>query len=129
MPKKSFERHMGEWRFLAESVAHNIGDLEHVRDVLEALNQALDEAMAAKVRQGALRAEAQQATRDLEEILAAATIYAVQLHSGVLAKYGTRSEKLREFGLRPRKGPGPRRKAPAAEDGTPAPPKRRRRRK
>jgi hypothetical protein len=131
MPKKALDEHLGEWRLLAEAVARNLDELEHLRLFLETLNKTLEQILELKQRQVALRAAAQQATRDLETALAVATEAAVGLHHGIIAKYTTRSEKLREFGLRPRKGPGPRRKTSAAADEVaPAPtPTPRRRRK
>lgn len=128
MPKKALDQHLGEWRLLTEAVERNLGDLEHLRLFLETLNKTLEQILELKQRQVALRAAAQQATRDLEAALAVATEAAVGLHHGIVAKYTTRSEKLREFGLRPRKGPGPRRKTTAAaEEAAPAPKPRRQR--
>jgi len=130
MPKKAFNQQMGEWKLLAEAVARNLHDFEHLRDYLEILTRTLEQLLKAKQRQAALRAEAQQATRDLEAAMAVATQAAVQLNHGILATYTNRSEKLREFHLRPRKGPGPHREKPAAAAEQPAPaPRPRRRRK
>jgi len=127
MPKKALERHVAEWRVLAEAVARNLGDLEHLRITLETLNTSLDRILEARQRQLALRAAAQQATRDLEAAMDDATVAAVSLNQGVVGTYGNRTEKLREFGLRPRKGPGPRKKAPAAAQEEPASPRKLRR--
>jgi hypothetical protein len=130
MPKRSLDDHLAIWGHLAESVRRNLGDLEHLRPSLDTLDQTIGEALEMKQRQLALRAAAQQATRDLDAILGRANDAAVRLSQGVVSTYGTRSEKLREFGQRPRRGPGPRQKPAAAEeDATPPVPKPRRRRK
>src|SRR6266545_74980 len=123
MPKKALKRHMADWRVLAAAVARNLGDLDHLRNTLETLNTSLDRIVEVRRLQLALRAAAQQATRDLEAAMDAATVAAVSLNQGVVGTYGNRTEKLREFGLRPRKGPGPRKKTPAAAKDEPAAPR------
>lgn len=129
MPKKALDEHVAEWRALIESVMRNLDDLGHLRDRLETLDRTVGQILDLKQRQLALRAAAQQVTRDLDAAMDLATEAAVGLRSGIVAKYTTRSEKLREFNLRPRKGPGPRKKAhEATKEPAPAPEPRRRRR-
>ncbi|HSJ75744.1 MAG TPA: hypothetical protein VK899_06140 [Gemmatimonadales bacterium] len=129
MPKKALDEHVAEWLRLVESVTRNLVELEHLRVDLETLDKSVGDILALKQRQLALRAAAQQATRDLDASMAVATEAAVKLRHGIVAKYTTRSEKLREFSLRPRRGPGPRNQATpaAAEEPAPAPKPRRRR--
>lgn len=128
MPKKALNEHVAEWLLLIESVKRNLDELEPLRADLEILDEKVGEILELKQRQLALKAAAQQATRNLDGAMAVATEVAVKMRHGLVAKYTTRSEKLGEFGLRPRKGPGPRSKAPvAAEPPTPKPRPRRRR--
>lgn len=130
MPKKSYMEHQGGWTLLATTVAQNAESLPALRQDLEILNQAMEEANQAKQRQLALRAATQQATRDLEDAMAKANDAAVRLHHGILAVYGYKSEKLKEFGFQPRRALGSRKKAPAAaEEAVPPVLKPRRRRK
>lgn len=80
---------------------------------VETLKQTLSEIRELSERQTALRAAAQQATRDLEAAKERATRAAVQVKEGVLAAYGSKSEKLAEYGLRPWR---PRRRKAVPED-------------
>jgi hypothetical protein len=128
MPKKALDEHVGEWLLLVESVTRNLDELEHLRGDLETLNETVGQILELKRRQLALRAASQQATRDLDAAMAVATLSAVKVRQGIVAKYTHRSEKLGEFGLRRRKGPGRRGKAPEiAEPPAPKPSPRRRR--
>ena len=129
MPKKALNEHVAEWRLLIESVKRNLDELEPLRADLEILDEKVGEILELKQRQLALKAAAQQATRNLDGAMAVATEVAVKMRHGLVAKYTTRSEKLGEFGLRPRKGPGPRSKAPAVTEESAPTPKPRRRRK
>jgi len=129
MPKKALDEHLAEWQLLVESVTRNLDDLEHLRADLETLNETVGQILELKQRQLALRAAAQQATRDLDGAMAIATESAVKVRQGIVARYTTRSEKLGEFGLRPRKGPGTRSKDPEVKEAPAPKPKPRRRRK
>lgn len=101
MPKRSLGSHLSIWDRLAAAVSNNLSALPALRRDLEILRQALQEIREAKKRQIELRAAAQQATRDLEAAMEKANGAAVRLNPGVLAAYGSKEEKLTEFGLRP----------------------------
>lgn len=112
MPKESYGNHMFGWDRLAATAEINVKDLGHMSKEIEVLKEALAEAREAKHRQIVLRAAAQQASRDLEAAMEKANEVAVRLNQGILSRYGNRSEKLVEFGLRPWR---PRRPKAAAE--------------
>lgn len=137
MSKKSLADHLLEWEKLAATVKHNAKDLRAYQEYVEILRTAAAEAREAKQRQLALRAAAQQASRDLEIALEKARDYEARLHRGVLSAYGVKSEKLIEFGLSPRRPTGRRKKTSpqpetsgaASETTSPSPRKPSRRRK
>lgn len=101
MPKRSFGNHLSIWERLAASVSNNIGELPALQRDLEILKQAVEEVREAKNRQTELRAAMQQATRDLEAAMEKANLTAVRVHEGLLSAYGSKSEKLTEYGFRP----------------------------
>lgn len=137
MSKKSLADHLAEWDKLAATVEHNAKDLWACQEYVGILRTAAAEAREAKQRQLALRAAAQQASRDLEAALERARDYEARLHQGILGKYGRKSEKLIEFGLSPRRPTGRRKKispepetsGEASETTSPSPKKPSRRRK
>jgi hypothetical protein len=114
MPKRSLGTHVSIWEQLVAAATNNIDELIPVvrRDV-EILKQALGEIRELKKRQIELRAAAQQATRDLEAVMEKATRASVRVNQGVLATYGSKDEKLTEYGLRPWR---PRRRKAIPED-------------
>jgi hypothetical protein len=57
-------------------------------------------AKAASIRQAALSAEVQQATRDLEGFLERGRELSSRIRTGIRSKYGNRNEKLTEFGMK-----------------------------
>jgi hypothetical protein len=91
---------MKEWEMLLATVASNKDDLPYIDGYRQQLEVEMAGAKAASVRQSASQAEAQQASRDLEEFLTRGRDLANRMRSGVRAKYGIRGEKLKEFGLR-----------------------------
>lgn len=113
MPKRSLGQHLGIWDRLVAAAMNNIRDLTVARQAVEDLKQAVVEIRELSERQTALRAAAQQMTRDLEAAKERANRAAVQVNQGVLAAYGSQSEKLAEYGLRPWR---PRRRKAVPED-------------
>jgi hypothetical protein len=84
-----------------EEVQRPLGASAYLQRDREALARAQREADEARQRQAAARAAAQQATRDLEAAMASAQEAATRLRSGIWARYGRKSVKLNELGMRP----------------------------
>jgi hypothetical protein len=111
---------LGSWRQLLEPIAANSEELRHLgvpRDQLEAL---LAQAVALNKEQAAYRAAKQERSKQLRALLQDGAKVAALLRKGVQVHYGTRAEKLTEFGLQPYRG---RRRAPrtAPEPGASEP--------
>ena len=101
MHKASFAKNTAKWNHLATTVESHVEELPHLQGDRVELLDALAAAQEAKHRQLVLRSAAAQATRDQEAAMERAAQAAARIHSGVVSTYGTRSEMLGKFGLRP----------------------------
>jgi hypothetical protein len=101
MPKTSFADIATDWERLITTVVNNKDDLQVVDPYRSQLETELVGARTASIRQAAAKAEAQQATRDLEGALNRGKDLAERLRTGILSRYGRRSEKLTEFQIKP----------------------------
>jgi hypothetical protein len=100
MHKGSMSDLTRSWDHLADSVAAT-PELSHLQAAVEELRQATEEARNAEQRQVALRAAAQQATRDLDAAKLRAHEAALRLRSSLWGHYGRNSKALHAFGMRP----------------------------
>ena len=116
-----------EWETLVETVNVNAKDLAFLEDFRTELVVELDGLKAAILRQSNLKAQAQQASRDVEGHLKRGQYLATRLKNGIRSVYGTKGEKLTEFGLNPRRNnrtkktpqePGPSTTTPTAASKT-----------
>jgi hypothetical protein len=117
MPKSAFLNVTGEWENLAVTVEANATDLAYLAETRTQLLSILDTAKAASVRQAALLAQYQQATRDLEKLLSEGGDLATRIRNGIRMQYGLKSEKLVEFKMQPRR----KRSRAKKEEPVPAP--------
>ena len=90
------------WEELLATVAAN-PELAHMEAQRAQLESELEEIRDASVRQVTSKAQAQQATRDIEEHTARGRDLATRLHDGIRMQYGRVAEKLAEFRLQPRR--------------------------
>ncbi|MFY9825303.1 MAG: hypothetical protein WAM82_28250 [Thermoanaerobaculia bacterium] len=93
----------GEWDQLATTVDVNKADLAHLEAPRARLAVVSEGMKAAKLRQEASRVLVQQATRDVEAFRKEGRDLATRLRNGIRTQYGLKSEKLTEFGMRPRR--------------------------
>jgi hypothetical protein len=101
MPKTSFADIATDWERLIATVVNNKDDLQALEPYRTQLETELTGARAANIRQGTAQAESQQATRDLEGSLTRGKDLAERLRTGIISRYGRRSEKLTEFRIKP----------------------------
>lgn len=105
----------------------NDADFVHMTGERQELKTLLPEIIDLNAGQAALNARSQQMTKDLNEKVDRGLQLFTRLRSAVKAKYGTRSEKLTEFDLRPltrrRLAPAKvkKKETPAAPVSVPAP--------
>ena len=117
MPKTAFLNTTGVWENLAVTVDVNAAELGYLAEPRVQLLAILDAAKAASVKQAALLSGYQQATRDLEKLLSEGGDLATRIRNGIRMQYGTKAEKLTEFGMNPRR----KRSRPKKEEPVPAP--------
>lgn len=103
MPKAAFLKVTGEWENLAATAEANATDLPYLAETRTQLLGVLENARAASVRQAALLAQYQQATRDLEKLLSDGGDLATRIRNGIRMQYGLKAEKLVEFQMQPRR--------------------------
>jgi hypothetical protein len=88
---------------MAVTVDVNKVDLAHLEPQRARLAVVSESAKATKVKQEALKAQVQQTTRDLEGLMKEGRDLFSRLRFGVRTQYGLKSEKLTEFGMKPRR--------------------------
>jgi hypothetical protein len=104
MPKESLALTLSQWEELIGACEANAEDLDYLLELQEELRRLSERAKELSVRQDALNAQKQQVTRDLDHVKQRGREIALQVRDGVRTRYGKRSAKLVEFGMRPRKG-------------------------
>ena len=115
MPKYSDKT--TRWEQLLTSVAANAEELgPAVQAERTALEQALAEAKQLDIQQDLLRAQSTETTRRRKEIDVRGEELRRRLSAIVRGKYGTRNNKLKEFGLEPFKPTNRRKPEPEAPE-------------
>ena len=107
MSKESVAMTLARWEQLLaawESNSEDLGLIEEYRAELQELVQRVRELSS---EQDALNARKQQVTRELDTAKERGRDLALHVRMGIHARYGRKSPKLIEFGLRPRKGNDP----------------------
>ncbi|MFL6258134.1 MAG: hypothetical protein ACJ76Y_00360 [Thermoanaerobaculia bacterium] len=122
MPNKAFADVITEWEKLLATVIANKDDLQSLDSYRQQLEAEVAAARAANLRQSAAKAETQQSTRDLEGSFKRGHDLADKLRLGIRSRYGKRSEKLTEFGLKVFRAGGKKKSTtvkPPPQEGTP----------
>ncbi len=101
MAKVSYAKVLRDWEVLLTKVDANKADLPFIEDYRAQLEAELTGAKETIEKQTAMQASFQNETRNLEKFLERGKALAVNIRSGVVTRYGNRSEKLIEFGMRP----------------------------
>ena len=104
MSKESLATTLQQWEQLIAAGEADPAEWSHLQGYRRELQELLENARQLSVRQDALNAAKQQVTRDLDTVKERGRELASLLRMGAHSVYGRRSPKLREFGLRPRKG-------------------------
>jgi hypothetical protein len=103
MPKQAFAESMARWGLLKQGLDANAADLtflaaEHDRITTLAANLA-----ALNAQQEALKAQTQQVTQALHGGMDQMIELESRVRNSLKGKYGTKNEKLEEFGIKPRR--------------------------
>jgi len=120
MPRTSYADVVTDWEQLGSSLTTNITDLPNLESYRTELLGLLEQVRALTVQQGIHKANFQQASKDLKEVMNRGKKLATFLRAGIKHRYGNRSEKLVEFRVQPLRS---RKRAPveAPEEPKPAP--------
>jgi hypothetical protein len=110
---------LGELVRLNASLAANAAELPHIEGARVRLDKLVTDAQAVARRQAELRASKQEASKELQALLVAASRVATAIQKLLAEHYGPRSEKLAAFNLQPFRG---RRRPPTTEPPTPESP-------
>jgi hypothetical protein len=101
MMKEGVSNTLNRWDRLLAGVAAHPEDLQCVEACRVQLALELSDIQSLRARQAALRAEMRQSVRALKVLLVRGTELAARIRAGVRSQYGTRSDKLLEFGMNP----------------------------
>jgi hypothetical protein len=112
MARETYGETLMGWQGLAASLEVNTADLQHLEAHRARLAELLKRAQALSSQQAALTASKQEVSKELLGVIAEGRKLATFLRVGVKQQYGTRAEKLIEFGLQPFRG----RRRPAATE-------------
>jgi hypothetical protein len=101
MPKDGIAKILAGWDRLLAGAADVPDDLPWFKLFRAQLGAERAAVQAAQARKRALRAESVQATKELHVVVARGRDLAARLRAVVIARYGSKSNKLREFGMKP----------------------------
>ena len=101
MPRTSFADVVLDWEKLTAACQANAADLPGLEPILRELQTLLAETQALGKQQDAQKAAVQQTTLEIRERVTRGRLLATRLRDGVKSFYGTRTEKVIEFGVRP----------------------------
>jgi len=110
------------WEQLATSMEANAEDFPHLEAQRQELADTLVQVRDVSTRQAALTAAKQEATQELQTLLAEGRKLATFLRVGIRQRYGNRSEKLVEFKLQPFRSRTRPAAPPATQEPKPADP-------
>jgi hypothetical protein len=96
-----FSTVVSSWEQLLVALLANTQQFLHLEEQRNRLQQLLERARQLATEQDLHTAAKQEASRELEVILADGKKLATFLRNGIKERYGNRSEKLLEFGVQP----------------------------
>ena len=108
---KTYAENMREWQELLASTDANAGELPELELQREFLRNLVNQALSLLTEQALHRANKQQTSRRLQTVMGKATVLVTSMRGVIRQHYGSRNDKLVEFGLQPFRG-RPRPEAP-----------------
>jgi hypothetical protein len=104
MARETYGETLTGWQELATSLEVNTSDFPHLEAQRLRLAELLRQAQLLSSQQAALTASKQDVSKQLLAVIDEGRKLATFLRVGIRQRYGTRAEKLIEFGLRPFRG-------------------------
>jgi hypothetical protein len=102
--KTRYADHIKEWEEITASAAANASELPQLELLRATLEKLLQEARDLTKQQAAMQAAKQESSKRLQTVMREGRKVATVMRSGLKQHYGSRSEKLAEFGLQPFRG-------------------------
>src|SRR5215210_1097997 len=96
--------HMQLWQQRLRALEANAVELQHLESRREKLQILVNNAHSAFQVQSSTTAAKQEASKELEDLMAEGRLVMAFLNAGLREHYGKSSEKLKEFGLQPFRG-------------------------
>lgn len=112
---------LGDWEQLNKMLSENSAELPHLEMSRLKLEELLRQGLEVAARQSALRAEKQEASRQIRGLIADGQRLVSVLRLAVKEHYGPRAEKLVAFGVQPFRGRKPKDKQPTPPPAEPSP--------
>lgn len=101
MPRQSFAERMAQWGLLKQGLTANAADLAFLEAERTQCTTLLANLGTLDAQQEALKAQLQQTTQELGEKIGQMKALESRLRASLKGKYGAKSEKLEEFGIKP----------------------------
>lgn len=101
MPRENFATTVERWRKIADGMARHEIDIPYLAEHRARLEEMIARANELIAQRAVHQAAKQQATRDLQALLADGRRVASFLRAGLIQELGNRSSRLIAFGLRP----------------------------
>src|SRR4051812_43437867 len=106
---------IGDWQTLLQTLEANSAEIPQFEPFRAKLTEMLGRALDVTKRQAGLKAEKQEASKQIRQLASEANRLAHALRVLLKEHYGIRDEKLAAFGLQPFRG-RPRKAAPAPQE-------------
>jgi len=100
---KSYKENLVDWQTLAENLAPRLGDLPHLAADQKALTDLVAQAHALQDQRDAHKASLQDVNRQRRDLSVKAKRVQTRLAVGLKQAFDVDSEKLVEFGVKPRR--------------------------
>ena len=104
MPNESYAKTLSRLSFKSKAVEANLEEVPQLRAPWSRLTWLLSRASELTAQQAALTAAKQEVSKELAEVVMEGRRIMTFLDTGLRLHYGSRSEKLTEFGQRPFRG-------------------------
>lgn len=116
----TYKGKLGDWEQLIQTVTDHSAELPHLEGTRLKLEELLKQGQTHLARQAALRAEKQEFSQQIKEVMSSGTRLATVIRRSLQQHYGVRAEKLAAFGMNPFRGRKAKDKPAPEEPETPA---------
>lgn len=116
MPRERYDVTLSTHRLLEDGLTHSAAEHPHLEGHRLRLAELTARADVLVTRRNALESEKRFTTRELQDVLGEVRRVGSFLRAGLRQQHGTRSERLVEFGMQPRRRRARARSKPKTEE-------------